>query len=79
MKKDICKMEFEEALAELEKISELMKEGKLSLKESAKLYETGIQLKEHCLKILEAVELKVNQISMKHDGTVDILPKEELE
>ncbi|MBE6447282.1 MAG: exodeoxyribonuclease VII small subunit [Alphaproteobacteria bacterium] len=72
MKKDINKMEFEEALAELEKISVLLNEGKLSLKESVKLYEDGAKLKAHCSKILESVELKINQISLQSNGVIDI-------
>ncbi len=79
MKKDICKMEFEEALEELERISNLMNEGNLPLKEAAKLYETGVQLKEHCSKILESIELKVQQISMKNDGSVDIIRRKDME
>ena len=72
MKKDIEKMEFEEALEELEKISALLNDGKLSLKESVKLYEAGTKLKERCSKILEEVELKVNQISLQQNGTIEI-------
>lgn len=63
MKKNIDDMEFEEALAELEKISLAMSEGKLPLKKAAEMYETGMKLKAHCSKILESIELKVNQIS----------------
>ncbi len=72
MKKDIEKMEFEEALEELEKISALLNDGKLTLKESVKLYEVGTKLKERCSKILEEVELKVNQISLQQNGTIEI-------
>lgn len=72
-------MEFEAALAELEKIAEIMNEGKLSIKEAAKLYENGLRLKNHCAKILESIELKLNQISINQDGTVNIENKEESE
>ena len=63
MEKNIDDMEFEEALAELEKISSAMSEGKLSLKKAAEMYEIGVKLKDHCSKILESIELKMNQIS----------------
>ena len=72
MKKDIEKMEFEEALEELERISSLLNDGKLSLKESVKLYEAGARLKERCSKILEEVELKVNQMSLQQNGAIEI-------
>ena len=60
-------MEFEEALAELEKISSAISEGKLPLKKAAELYETGVRLRDHCSKILGDVELKVNQIAANHN------------
>lgn len=67
--KKIESMDFEEALAELERISSLMNEGKLPLKEAVELYETGIKLKNRCSKILEEVELRVNVISATQPET----------
>jgi exodeoxyribonuclease VII small subunit len=60
---DIAKMEFETALAQLEEIVRILEEGKSSLRESVDLYEKGTMLKKHCDKILEAAQLRVNQIS----------------
>ena len=76
MNKDIKDMEFEEALSELEKISSLMNEGKLSLKDAAGMYEKGIQLRNHCAKILSDVEMKVSQVAVDADGHVEIVERE---
>ena len=79
MKKQIEKMEFEESVAELEKITSVLGEGNLSLREASDLYTRGIQLRNHCKKILEEIELKLSQISPNDDGYVSITDKGEVE
>jgi len=79
MKKQIDKMEFEEAVAELEKITSVLGEGNLSLREASDLYTRGIQLRNHCKKILEEIELKLNQILPSDDGYISIAEKEGVE
>ena len=79
MKKQIDKMEFEEAVAELEKITSVLGEGNLSLREASDLYTRGIQLRNHCKKILEEIELRLSQISPSDDGYVNITEKGEVE
>ncbi|MDR3187128.1 MAG: exodeoxyribonuclease VII small subunit [Holosporaceae bacterium] len=71
---DIDKMEFEAALQELEEIVKILEEGKSSLKVSVDLYERGTLLKKRCDKILESVQLRINQISSDKNGTVSIEP-----
>ncbi len=78
MEKNIESMEFEEALDELEKIVKALDEGRLSLKEASDLYIRGMQLKNHCTKLLETVELKLNQISPRENGTVNMVEREEV-
>ena len=72
MKKKIEKMEFEESVNELEKIVSALGEGNLSLKEASDLYTKRILLRNHCKKILEEIELKLNQVSPNGDGSVSI-------
>ncbi|MDR0677160.1 MAG: exodeoxyribonuclease VII small subunit [Holosporaceae bacterium] len=74
--KEINKMEFEEALGELETIVKTLEEGKSSLKDSVNLYERGTMLKKHCDEILESVQLRINQISSDKDGNLKIEPSE---
>ncbi|GHT98123.1 exodeoxyribonuclease 7 small subunit [Alphaproteobacteria bacterium] len=72
MIKDISKIEFEDALKELENIVKVLEEGKSSLKESVVLYERGTLLKKHCDEILELTQLRINQISSAKDGNIKI-------
>jgi exodeoxyribonuclease VII small subunit len=78
MKKKIEKIEFEEAIEELEKIVTSLDEGNLSLKEASDLYTKGILLKNHCSKILESIELKLNQISQNETETVSMIKEKEV-
>ena len=43
-------MSFEEAFEELNKIIDFIEGGDISLDDSIKIYEMGIQLKKHCEK-----------------------------
>jgi exodeoxyribonuclease VII small subunit len=70
LSEDIVRMEFEQALKELEGIVKALEEGKVSLNESVNLYERGVMLKKHCDNLLEAVQLKINQISCDKDGVM---------
>jgi exodeoxyribonuclease VII small subunit len=73
---DIDKMEFEDALRELEEIVKILEEGKSSLKVSVDLYERGTLLKKRCDKILESVQLRINQISSDKNGVISVEPME---
>ena len=52
-------VDFEKALAELEKIVETMEKGDLTLEESLKQFERGISLTRGCQKALVEAEQKV--------------------
>ena len=56
-------VDFERALAELEKLVERMEQGELSLEESLKLYERGIELSKACQKALDAAEKRIRILS----------------
>jgi len=53
---------FEKALAELEKLVEEMEQGNLSLEESLKRFEKGIALTSECQQALQNAELKVKEL-----------------
>ena len=57
---------FEKALAELEKLVEEMEQGKLSLEESLKRFEKGIALTTDCQQALQKAELKVQELIEKN-------------
>lgn len=66
--KDIPKMNFEDALAELERIVQQLESGDVALEDSILIYERGEALKSHCEKKLQAAETKVEKIIVGADG-----------
>ena len=54
---------FEQALAELEQLVEVMERGDLSLDESLQSFERGIALTRHCQESLQTAEQKVTMLS----------------
>ncbi len=66
--KDIPKMNFEDALAELERIVQQLESGDVALEDSILIYERGAALKSHCEKKLQAAETKVEKIIVGSDG-----------
>ncbi|TFH41651.1 MAG: exodeoxyribonuclease VII small subunit, partial [Lysobacterales bacterium] len=63
-------VDFEAALEELEGLVERMEEGALSLEESLKTYERGIELSRACQKSLDAAEQRIQILSEK-DGVTE--------
>ncbi len=66
--KDIEKLSFEEALAQLEKIVSQLESGNAELENSIDLYERGTALKAHCEARLKAAEAKVEKIRLSATG-----------
>ena len=66
--KDIEKLSFEEALAQLEKIVSQLESGNAELENSIHLYERGTALKAHCEARLKAAEAKVEKIRLSASG-----------
>lgn len=58
---------FEQALKRLEEIVETLEKGNISLEESIKIYQEGINLSRLCSKMLEEAEGKVMSI-MNRNG-----------
>ena len=65
-------VDFERALDELEKLVERMEEGELSLEESLKLYERGMELSKACQKALDAAEKRIRILS-EQDGKSELV------
>lgn len=65
--------DFEAALAELESLVEQMEQGDLSLDESLKQFERGVQLTRTCQTALKDAEQKV-QILLEKDGQAELEP-----
>ncbi len=63
--KKISKMSFEDALARLEEIVEILSSQKINLDSMIELHEEGSALKEHCAKRLEEAQMKIETVSKK--------------
>ena len=71
---DIAKLNFEEALAELEDIVQRLEAGDVNLEESIDIYTRGAQLKRHCEAKLRAAEEKIEKVVLSADGSVQAEP-----
>lgn len=67
---DIKTMNFEQALAALERIVDDLEKGDVPLDQSIRIYERGEALKAHCDRLLKAAEDKVEKIRLARDGKV---------
>jgi len=65
---DIEKLNFEDALQELEQIVGKLEDGTINLETSIDEYTRGVHLKNHCEKKLKEATLKVEQITIDKDG-----------
>ena len=61
--KNVEKMSFEEAFAELNGLVQALEEDGRPLDEAIGLYERGQSLARHCATMLEKAELKVRQLN----------------
>jgi len=61
--------DFEKTLKELESLVEQMEQGDISLEESLKYFERGIQLTRACQQALKDAEQKVNILLEKSGNT----------
>lgn len=69
-KSDISTLSFEVAMKELEGIVRALESGSADLDRAIADYQRGNALKEHCLAKLNEAKLKVEQIQVKTDGSV---------
>jgi exodeoxyribonuclease VII small subunit len=65
--------DFEQSLKELEELVETMERGDLSLEESLKQFERGVQLSRACQQALKTAEQKV-EILMQKNGQETTAP-----
>ena len=63
-------LSFEQAMQELEKIATELEKGELSLEESVKKFEQGIELSKKCSDIIEKAEKKIT-ILLQKDGKLE--------
>jgi exodeoxyribonuclease VII small subunit len=62
--------DFEAALSELEQIVLRLEQGELSLEESLRQFERGVELTRGCQKALRQAEQKIRILAKKQDGEI---------
>lgn len=67
---------FEESLKRLETVVDQLEKGELTLEESLKLFEEGVNLTANCKKELDAAEGKVQMLVKQRDGSLKAEPFE---
>jgi len=63
---------FEDAMKRLESIVETLGEGNLSLEDSLKIFEEGIELCRFCNKKLDEAEYKVEKLMEREGGEISM-------
>lgn len=59
---EIAALPFDKALDELQRVVARLEEGGMPLEESILLYERGAALHDHCEKLLDSAELRVQRL-----------------
>lgn len=61
---------FEEMIESLEEIAKDLESGKLSLDESVRKFEEGMEISKECSKILENAEKKITILTKDTEGNI---------
>ena len=71
-KNNINNLSFEEALEELESITESFEDGNSTLENAVNLYNRGVLLKKHCEKKLKEAKKKIDELKVNSiDATIE--------
>ena len=70
---ELEKLNFEEAIKELEKLVDSLDKGDVSLDEAIAAYDRGSQLKDYCQKKLHDAKMKVETI--QSSDNIDVVPE----
>ena len=64
---DISKLNFEDAIKQLRSIVDKIEQGQIPLQDSLEQYEQGMALIQHCRRILQKAEKRIEKISKTDD------------
>ncbi len=65
---------FEDSLQKLEKIVQKLEQGELTLEDSVRLFEEGMQLSHSCRQELDAAEGRIQQLVARRDEELKTEP-----
>ena len=69
-------LSFEQAFEQLEAAVEALQDGQMPLERALNYYEEGMKLAQHCNKLLEKAELRVQQLRVTSEGLPILEPFE---
>ena len=72
MKKDDATLGFEGAMARLEAIVSALEEGKVSLEESLKMYEEGVELLRQCTRHIQEGRARVEVLTRQGEEMLPV-------
>lgn len=72
--KNVKKISFEKSISELEDIVMKLENGDLSLEESIKYFQKGVELSKQCSERLDEVEKKISILIKNDDGNFEEKP-----
>ncbi len=72
----VAELSFEEALAELERIVQMLEREQPDLETAIAAYERGTQLRRHCEEKLREARLRVEKLSFDPEGEARLEPFE---
>ena len=78
-KEDLKKLNFEDALSQLETIVRELESGRTKLDDAVESYEKAVALKNHCENKLKSAQLKIEKIEIGKDGEIKLTPLDKIE
>lgn len=72
---DISKLSFEDAIKQLRTIVDKIEQGQIPLQDSLEQYEQGMALIQHCRRILQTAEKRIEKISQTDEEPAVATPE----
>lgn len=74
---ELAGLSFEDAYRRLEAAVARLEQGELSLADSESLYRQGMELAQHCQRLLTEAELRITQVDDSRDAATTLSPPPE--
>ena len=71
IKENISNLSFEEALEELENITQSFEDGNSTLEDAVNLYNKGVLLKKHCEQKLKEAKKKIDEVKINKEDSIE--------
>ena len=71
IKENISNLSFEEALEELENITQSFEDGDSTLEDAVNLYNKGVFLKKHCEQKLKEAKKKIDEVKINKEDSIE--------